>query len=261
LEKKSNYDLITGKAAKGLVVAGKKVKKLDAYKSLAEYVNGACKTQWDHLNAKSRYDAYLKNYKEAARESHRTGFGISEEDEVLNIRTIEEKLEHMCPYFSKMDVLFGDRQNVNPANVQEMEASDDLEVLATRTAPWITYGEGEENVAEEGDMDELELVPSTSTTPNSKSPWIQSEPATKKKDFSSSFLESKAAEIQFKKECFQSEMDLKQSEIDLKAQELDLKREELSMRKKESQTPLINTLITQGKTAAEIKEFLAILSE
>jgi hypothetical protein len=33
------------------------------------------------------------------------------------------------------------------------------------------------------------------------------------------------------------------------------------MRKKESQTALINTLITQGKTAAEIKEFLAILSE
>ena len=108
-------------------------------------------------------------------------------------------------------------------------------------------------------MDELELVPSTSTTPNSKSPWIQSEPATKKKDFSSSFLESKAAEIQFKKECFQSEMDLKQSEMDLKAQELVLKREELSMRKKESQTPLINTLITPGKTAAEIKEFLAPL--
>ena len=56
-----------------------------------------------------------------ARESHRTGFGISEEDEVLNIRTIEEKLEHMCPYFSKMDVLFGDRQNVNPAKMLREE--------------------------------------------------------------------------------------------------------------------------------------------
>ena len=64
LEKKSNYDLITGKAAKGLVVAGKKVKKSDAYKSLADYVNGACKTQWDPMNAKSRYDAYLKTYKD-----------------------------------------------------------------------------------------------------------------------------------------------------------------------------------------------------
>jgi hypothetical protein len=65
------------------------------------------------MNAKSRYDAYLKTYKEAACESRRTGFGIFEEDEFLNIRTIEEKLEHMSPYFSKMDVLFGDRQNVN----------------------------------------------------------------------------------------------------------------------------------------------------
>jgi hypothetical protein len=91
-EKKSNYDLITGKAAKGLVVAGKKVKKSDAYKSLADYVTRACKTQWDPINAKSRYDAYLKTYKEAARESRRTGFGNSEEDEFLNIRTIEETI-------------------------------------------------------------------------------------------------------------------------------------------------------------------------
>ena len=62
LEKQFNYDLITGQAAKGLVVAGKKVKKSDAYKSLAQYVNRACRTDWDHLNAKSRYDAYLMMY-------------------------------------------------------------------------------------------------------------------------------------------------------------------------------------------------------
>ena len=51
-----------------------------------------------------------------------------------------------------MDVHFEDRQNVNPANVQELDASDDLQELAERTAPWITYGEGEENVAEEGEL-------------------------------------------------------------------------------------------------------------
>jgi hypothetical protein len=36
---KIQFDLITGKAAKGLVAVGKKDKKSDAYKSLADYVN------------------------------------------------------------------------------------------------------------------------------------------------------------------------------------------------------------------------------
>jgi hypothetical protein len=63
LEKKDNFNLITfialnlltlGKAAKGLVVAGKKLKKHDGYVSLAASINAICNSGWDSKNAKSR---------------------------------------------------------------------------------------------------------------------------------------------------------------------------------------------------------------
>ena len=120
------------------------------------------------------------------------------------------------------------------------------------------------NALAEDDLGESEPVPSNSSTPVSKVPWKQQESVSKKKDFTSSFLESKEAEIKFKMECFNTEMELKAKEIEMKEKysqlELDLKREELLMRKKDAQTDIIKTLITQGKSAAEIKEFMTILS-
>jgi hypothetical protein len=64
LEKESNFNLITGKAPQNRnVVAGKKLKKSDAYTDLANYINTAFKgEQWTKEIAKSRYNAYLKYF-------------------------------------------------------------------------------------------------------------------------------------------------------------------------------------------------------
>jgi hypothetical protein len=64
LQDEKNFKLITGQAAHGVpVVAGAKLKKTDAYKSLARFVNANLKLDWSAAIAKSRYEAYLKLYK------------------------------------------------------------------------------------------------------------------------------------------------------------------------------------------------------
>ena len=63
----SNFKLITGSAAHNqAVVAGKKLKKVDAYKSLGEYISQKSKLEipWDTDTTKGRYTLELKKYKQ-----------------------------------------------------------------------------------------------------------------------------------------------------------------------------------------------------
>lgn len=43
-----------------------------------------------------------------------TGFGLTEEDNLKGIYSIMDKLDDMCPFFSKIDKLFGGKPNVKP---------------------------------------------------------------------------------------------------------------------------------------------------
>ena len=48
-----------------------------------------------------------------------TGFGITEEGRRKGIYTMAEKLEKICPFYNRMDAVFGSRQNITPACVLE----------------------------------------------------------------------------------------------------------------------------------------------
>ena len=104
------------------IVAGSKLKKTDAYRELADYVNEACGTNWNQKIAKSRYESYLKTYKETKKALYDTGnekFMIGPKDIKMGIDTLEKKRDKMCNYYDRMDLLFGGRQNVVPSYVQE----------------------------------------------------------------------------------------------------------------------------------------------
>jgi hypothetical protein len=58
------------------------------------------------------------------RKSETTGYGLDADDEIKGITTIDAKLELICPYYQKMDELFGHRQNVLPENVLEANFPD-----------------------------------------------------------------------------------------------------------------------------------------
>ena len=65
LEKKENFNLVTGKATSGMkgTQAGAKLTKKSGYSDLAEFVNTKCGTKWTSKNGESRYRAYVKKYK------------------------------------------------------------------------------------------------------------------------------------------------------------------------------------------------------
>ena len=66
LEVPENFRLITGGAqqhAKG-VQAGLKLKKVDAYKQLGDYINAKFHTKWDVKNSQARFRALFKKYRE-----------------------------------------------------------------------------------------------------------------------------------------------------------------------------------------------------
>jgi hypothetical protein len=104
------------------VVAGVKLTKESAYGELAIYVNQRCGTNWDKKQAESRYKAYLKCFKETKRKYLNPcgeKYCISEADRAKKITTIEDKLNADCPYYARMDQLFGERQNVQPSYIME----------------------------------------------------------------------------------------------------------------------------------------------
>jgi hypothetical protein len=126
LEVRENFQLITGGTPPGPVVAGKKLKKTDAYKALAEYVNlklgyAGPPNFWDGTKSKSKYESLLTKYKTTrAKYVDRSGakFALSEED-LFAGKTIDAKLEEECVDFKRWDALFGERQNVNPSFTYE----------------------------------------------------------------------------------------------------------------------------------------------
>ena len=64
LQDPENFALISGTAARGKkVVAGQKLKKVDGYKALSDFINQKHRLGWDAATAKSRYESYLAIYK------------------------------------------------------------------------------------------------------------------------------------------------------------------------------------------------------
>ncbi|KAI9324768.1 hypothetical protein BDR26DRAFT_245225 [Obelidium mucronatum] len=129
LEVPKNFALITGGAGKGAKMkSGQSLKRTDAYKQLAEFVCQQCKCNWDAKILKNRFNAWITRYKKARSDADQTGFGVTETDVNRGIETIEEKLEHMCPQYSRLDKLYGERVNINPVAVAECgvgESDDD----------------------------------------------------------------------------------------------------------------------------------------
>eukprot|EP00474_Spongospora_subterranea_P008038 CRZ08496.1 hypothetical protein [Spongospora subterranea] len=128
IEIDTNVQLITGGAAKGKPMqAGQKLTKADAYRALAEYMNKKLKDPkriWTASEAKSRWESYWNRYKATHKQIHsQTGFGLTQKDEDQGILTMAEKEERMCPYYCRLDALFGQRQNINPAVIFEVATS------------------------------------------------------------------------------------------------------------------------------------------
>ena len=144
LENRTNFQMITGSAADGKKVeAGQQLKKTDAYKSLAEWINSHTQDKqriWCGEVAKSRYESFITKYKKTAKllDPATTGEGVNDADREAGIMTIEQKCEKLCPHFANMDLLYGHRQNVNPAMVVEVGSEPSM-FVPSNVAEWESH--------------------------------------------------------------------------------------------------------------------------
>jgi hypothetical protein len=138
-----------------LVVAGSKVSKAAGFKDMADYVNQKCGTKWTGNNAQSRFKAWLKNFKEIKRQymdCNGEKYCLSQDDFRKKVYTIEAKLDNDCPFYNRMDNLFGERQNVVPSYVmQSTEFSQFTETQFTTYDDLSSDEDGEDN-------EEIEII-------------------------------------------------------------------------------------------------------
>jgi hypothetical protein len=140
----------------------------------------------------------------------------------------------MCPYYDKLDVLFGERQNVDPADVREPILSD--------------FEDDPEEEEEQTQVPDV-VTPSRPRPRTGTGSSSEVSSASKKRDFSAAYLDSKGTEMEFKKSCFETEMEFKKEEL----------RAQLQLGDKQLKKDTIISLIQSGKTAAEIKTFIETL--
>ncbi|KAI9895494.1 hypothetical protein PsorP6_018784 [Peronosclerospora sorghi] len=122
LENKANFALIPGATAQGQrLTSGQKLRKLDGYRALAQYANRKVPgTEWDENEGKICYESYLATYKKNRAKSNTTVFGLTDADRRADRHTIDAKLDFMCPFFNRIDNMFGSRQNVNPTYISAL---------------------------------------------------------------------------------------------------------------------------------------------
>ncbi|RPA93803.1 hypothetical protein L873DRAFT_1846983 [Choiromyces venosus 120613-1] len=61
-----------------------------------------------------KYDNLLKSYCEAAKLNNQSGWGLSMEDLDEGKKTLREKLLSRCPYFFRLEAIFGNCPNIRP---------------------------------------------------------------------------------------------------------------------------------------------------
>jgi hypothetical protein len=96
--------------------------------------------------------AYKKKFFDAKKKSNSTGEGTQEGNE---LRSYEDQLEEECPYYSRMDAIFGQKANYTPAGLFESEQGTSL---YSQRRPEIDPSLDVAHISQEGNLD-LELGP------------------------------------------------------------------------------------------------------
>ena len=168
LENATNFNLIVGAATSTMktgTVAGAKLTKNSGYADLVVFVNERCpNSNWDMKSAECRLRAYIKRFKDTKRAQlspEGAKYCIGPEDHAKGNHTIEAKLDGDCPNFKRMDVLFGGRQNVNPACVlvpERPRRASTNSAAVDEEAEEVVSSDGEDFVEDDDDGDAEEGV-------------------------------------------------------------------------------------------------------
>lgn len=267
LELPANFKLITGSAAiNSKVTAGVKLKRTDAYKALAETVSKGSGIAWTPEHGKNRYESYLKLYKKTKQESERTGWGLTDEDTDKGITTIDLKLDAMCPYFERLDALFGDRQNVTPFETVEtgVEAEKDELSYEEEDNPLLLFNDALNPIDLDREGSTQGIIMEKRTVSSSDTTGSSCKKVKTKTDLTTVYAQNSSNMLKLNNERLQFEMNRFTQEREIAKEKMEMEKENV---KTTGRITIIQTLIAQGilefklgKSAEEIKEYLSLLA-
>ena len=238
--------------------------------------------------------AIIKNItKHAYEDKGGTKYCITEADRKKGIHTIFQKLEHDCPNFARMDMLFGHRQGVNTDFVEEPPMNDDETDDGEEEGNSMTNETNLDNIitemSNENNIRDLSFTSSSASVGSSTKRKLSNDSShslTKKvldeKRYRSSgvtgdFAKYKSTELEFKKEKFQLDQSMAVDRLtfDKSAakEEMDFKRwaltqdhkQKLKQAKEGSKRQMLSsimmTLIQQNKGPEEVNAYLDIVKK
>eukprot|EP00644_Phytophthora_capsici_P016056 jgi/Phyca11/69578/gw1.28.472.1 len=126
MEVPANFQAINGKTGKAGNDETPKVKKKDVFKALAKHLlkhtSNPSLQVLSGRNMQQRLRTYMQRYYKTLQASKK-GLELSKGDMRKGILSVQEKLEVMCPQFSRLKVLFGEQPVVKPSATTELGAS------------------------------------------------------------------------------------------------------------------------------------------
>ena len=287
LQQPENFLLITGAAGfSSPVVSGTKLKKKDAYDLLAKFVNEKHKTTYSGNEMKRKYDWLLSQYKKA--------------NELSKTDTDVQKLEKKCPFYKELDILFKDRQNINPFNIlepiqipTEPLQNDEENLLSSslesvHITDKIKNAEPSSSRKRKGDNEEPESPKKKKEKSSEESPFKSktSSGNNGKNNFTNSYVANQKERFKMEKEIKEEELKLQRDlknedlafqkektdkELQWKERELEanirLREKELEIQEnikkeevKQTKMQIVKEMLSQGKSKDEIKEILDLLN-
>ncbi|KAG0007919.1 hypothetical protein BGZ81_004488, partial [Podila clonocystis] len=124
LGSKANFQSVFGHS--GQTPIGNLRSPQEAWNELAELLRTRSKNRLnvDGRGVKERFARYKTSYRKVQAMDRMTGFGITEADRKKGILSLEAKREWLCPFYEKMDKLFGKKPNVVPLGKISMSQTE-----------------------------------------------------------------------------------------------------------------------------------------
>ncbi|ETO86030.1 hypothetical protein F444_00387 [Phytophthora nicotianae P1976] len=258
LELPGNFELLTKPVSAKLIEASnaasssppaKRVKKMDGYRSLAQYMNRVALTDWSEKTARSRYESFMAAYRKAKRQS---------------------PPDQLKPLYQRVDTLFGPDGDREAARFRSESMGQKSEGSRSPLLPRDNETEFQDLSVAASEVARAEPEP---TSPSrGVAPTTYNRPF--ETDYTSVGLDTKRGEepasspLQDLTSTTSTPMNdqmlkLESQRLAVRQKELELKQSELRARQEESRQKLraevLTKLVEAGKSPAEVREYLAIM--
>ncbi|CAG8489959.1 18040_t:CDS:2 [Dentiscutata erythropus] len=77
------------------------------------------------ISISGKSTTYKKLYMDTHRLTEKSGWGLTKQDHANGINIIKAKLEELCPYYGRINILYGDKQNVQPTFLENFSLDNE----------------------------------------------------------------------------------------------------------------------------------------